>query len=386
MLKAYQYRIYPNNSQKELLNKHFGACRLIYNLALEVKQQTYKVKNKNISAFDMMKQLPDLKKECGWLKEINAQSLQNAIVNLDKAYTAFFKGGKYPNFKSKRSKQSFSCPQKSFIDGNKIYLIKFGDGIKIELSREFKGQIKTVTISRTPTGKYYASVLVDNKMELPIKSKIKESTAVGIDVGIKNFVTLSNGESVDNPKYLRNSIERLKVLQSRASKKKKGNANRKKANHRVALLHEKITNQRKDFLHKLSTKIIRDNQTICVESLNVSGMVKNRKLARSISDCGWSMFFKFLKYKSEWYGKNYIEIGRFEPSSKICSECGATNHALTLTDREWVCANCGTLHDRDCNAAKNIKSFALKNSRRGTPVVPVEQPTLVGAMKQEYEL
>ncbi len=387
MLKAYKIRLCPNQSQEILINKHIGACRFIYNLALEVKQEAYIKCRKTLSAFDLMKQLPDLKKECEWLKEINAQSLQNSCVNLEKAFTNFFKhGAKYPIFKNRHTGISFQIPQQTEVDfkNKKLFIPKFRKGIKAIFTKEFNGDIKTVTISRTPTGKYFASILVDNKKEFPNKVKIKAETTIGVDVGIKSFIVTSNGLNVENPKYLRNSIDRIKILQRRMRNKKKGSCNKKKAFKKIAIQHEKIANQRKDFLHKLSTKLIRENQTVAVEDLNIYGMVKNHNLAQSISDCGWSEFIRQLQYKAEWYGKNVIKIGRFEASTKICSACGTTNHNLTLADRKWLCAECGSFHDRDENAAKNIKAFALRNSGRGTSVAPVEMSAVVESAKQEY--
>lgn len=387
MLKAFKYRIYPTEEQKELINKHIGSARFVYNLALETKQTAYISAKKNLSCFDLINQIPELKKQCAWLKEVNSQSLQQSIVNMESAFKLFFKGiTEFPKYKSKHGKQSFQVPQHLELDVKKqeIFLPKFKQPIKIVLHRNFKGDIKTSTISKTPTGKYFISILVDNNKELPKTKPIKEKTAIGIDLGIKSLIVTSDGLQVDNPKYLKQSLQRLKVLQKRASKKVKGSSNRKKQNRKVARIHEIVTNQRKDFLHKLSHKIISENQTICIEDLAVSNMVKNHKLAQSISDSGWVMFVNMLQYKSEWQGKNVVKIGRFEPSSKLCNVCGSINHDLTLSDREWLCA-CGINHDRDLNAAINIKKFALKLKISGTErtVEPVELPTLVGALKQE---
>ncbi len=387
MFRSYKYRLNPSGTQAELINKHIGCARFIFNLALECKQMAYVGARVNLTCFDLNKQLPELKKECAWLKEVNSQSLQSAIVNLDRAFTNFFKGrSDFPRFKSKhKGMQSFHVPQSVTIENNKIFLPKFKTGIKIILHRKFKGEIRSVTISRTPTGKYFASILVDNKKELPNKKPIKENTAVGIDLGIKSFIVTSDGLQIDNPKYLKNSLLHLKYLQRQVSKKVKGSNSRKKSVFKLAIRHEKVANQRKDFLNKLSSKIISENQTICIEDLTVSNMIKNHKLAQSISDCGWSMFVLMLEYKASWYGKNLLRIGGFEPSSKLCSKCGAKNDTLTLSDREWLCANCGTLHNRDLNAAMNIKTLALRNylSMERTRKNLMELPTLVGALKSE---
>ncbi len=385
MLKAYKYRIYPNKEQEILLLKHFGSCRFIYNLALETKMAAYSSARINLSRYELQVQMKELKQECVWLKEINAQSLQSELMHLDSAYLKFFKGQTgYPKFKSKYDKQSFQCPQRVSIDNNKIWLPKFDNGINIALSRPFKGEMRTVTISRTTTNKYFASILIQDNKPIPKKKKVKESTAIGIDLGIKTFAALSDGTQYENPKHLKKSLKRLKMLQKRASKKVKGSANRKKANFKVALLHEKITNQRKDFLHKFSDAITKQYDTILVENLNVVGMVKNHKLAQAISDVGWAAGLDMLKYKSEWRGKTYQEIGRFEPSSKLHGKCGYLNNELTLADRTWVCPKCGETVDRDLNAANNIKQFGLISLGVGrSKFKPVEKVTLVTSMKQE---
>jgi putative transposase len=384
MLKSYKYRIYPTEVQKELLSKHFGACRFIYNLALETRSRVYNDYKVRISSYELIKEITLLKLQCPWLKEIGIHSLQNSILNLEVGFNKFFKGTvKYPTFKNKYSKQSFRCNDGVAFIGDKIKIPKFKEGIKIVKERSFDGIVKSATISKTVTNKYFVSVLVDTHKAIPPKQPILEKTAIGIDLGIKSFIVTSEGDTIDNPMYLRKSLGRLKVLQRRVSRKKKGSSNRKRADFKVCLLHEKIKNQRVDFLQKLSSKLIRENQTICIEDLTVANMLKNKKLSLSISDAGWSAFSNMLKYKAEWYGKNILQIGAFEPSTKECSVCGEKNHTLTLKDREWVCASCGTLHNRDLNAAKNIKAFALRDSRRGTPDEPAELSAIVGAVKQE---
>lgn len=384
MIKAYKYRIYPNNEQQTLINKHVGACRFLYNLALETKMSAYAINKTNLSRYDLQVQLKELKKECEWLKEINSQSLQTALMNLDAAYLKFFKGvADFPNFKKKHQGQSFQCPQSVSIEDNKLWLPKFKAGINIKQHRLFTGLIRTVTISKTPTNKYFASILVEDEKALPTKKIIKETTSVGIDVGIKTFAVLSDSTEYSNPKHLRNAIRRIKVLQTRASKKKKGSANRKKANLRLAIQHEKITNKRKDFLHKTSDAITKQFDTIIVEDLNISGMIKNHKLAQAISDVGWGNFGVYTKYKSEWRGKNYLTIGRFEPSSKLHNSCGYLNKDLQLSDREWLCPKCGKIVERDKNAAINIKNFGLTKSGAVRSKVLAELPTLFGTMKQE---
>lgn len=386
MYKARKYRIYPTSSQKELIHKHCGSVRFLYNLALETKTMAYLDSKVNLSRYDLQNQLVDLKKELHWLKEINSQSLQVALLDLDTAYSNFFKGrAGFPKFKKKSNRGSFNVPQNVIVENNLLIIPKFKEGIKINLHRDLVGTIKQATVSFTPTGKYFVSILCDTGEDLPSRLKVTEENSVGIDLGIKDFLVTSEGEVIDNPKFLRNSIDRLKVLQRRASKKQKGSSNRKKANKRVAVLHEKITNQRQDFLHKTSTKLIRENQTICLEDLSISNMMKNHRLSQVISDVSWGEFNRMIEYKAEWYGINILRIGRFTPSSKTC-ECGVINKELTLSDRIWECKSCGRVNERDLLAAKNIKKFALNNySGQELSVEPVEMSTLVESMKQEAQ-
>ena len=382
MLKAFKYKLGPNEEQKILLNKHIGASRFVYNLALETKQIAYAGNKVNLSCFELHSQLKGLKEECEWLKELNSQALQQAITNVDKAYTAFFKGkNRFPKFKKKSNGGSFNIPQRVKIENNKLIIPKFTkkNGIDIILHRDLKGEIRQATITKTPTGKYFVSILCETGEQNKPKQKVKEETTVGIDLGIKNFLITSNGDVFENPKYLKKAQSKLKYVQGKYSKNKG-----KRTKNKLAKLHEKVTNKRKDFLHKTSTKLIRENQTICLENLNVSGMIKNHNLAQNISDASWSTFINMLEYKAEWYGVNLLKIGRFEPSSKTCSSCGHINKKLTLKDREWTCSNCGTKHDRDINASINIKNFGLRNILSGTDRKNHgELPTLVGVMTHE---
>jgi len=383
MFRAYKYRIYPDDSQKVLLEKHFGAVRFIFNIGLEVKQMAYAGNKINLSCFDLSNQLTELKNDCTWLREVNSQSLQMALRNLDNAYQLFFKGkSSFPKFKKKSHRQSFQCPQYVKINGDNLYLPKFKQPIKIVLHRPFNGQIKTVTISRTPTNKYFASILTDNHKDIP-KPISKSEKMIGIDLGIKSFIVTSDGQKYDNPKYLRNSIVHLKWMQRQLSRKKKGSNRREICRMRVAKLHEKILNQRYDFLHKVSDVITKQYDIICMENLQVANMLKNHCLAMSIADCGWSTFEQFLKYKAEWRGKRIVQIGTFEPSSKTCCECGYINKDLTLADREWTCPACSAVLDRDICAAKNILSFGIRNSGMGRAFEDAEPPTLAGVMKRQ---
>jgi putative transposase len=370
MLKTYKYELLPTEEQKHQLNNIFGACRFVYNLALETKLYAYQSQRKNISCFDLIKQLTELKKDenTKWLKEVPAQSLQQAISNLDGAFTNFFKGkAKFPKFKRKKDKQSFRVPQGIKIDFKcSLVFIPKVKWVEFCKDREFEGEIRQATISKTPTNRYYISILVDDKKELPNKKPIKEETTVGIDVGLKHFATLSDGTKIENPKHLLKLLKRLKKEQRKLSRRyqkdkpyEQQSNSYKKQKLLVAKLHEKIKNQRKDFLHKLSTAIVKQYDTIVVENLNILGMIKNKHLSRAILDVGWGMFISFLNYKCEWYGKNFIQIGRFEPSSKLCT-CGYHNSELKLSDRIWTCPECNQIHDRDVLAAINIKRFGLR--------------------------
>ena len=380
MLKAFRYRISPTEEQKVLLNKHIGSVRFLYNIALETKQIAYASKQVNLSRYDLQRQLKDLKNECEWLKEVNSQSLQVALMNLDAAYLRFFKGqNSFPTFKKKSNGGSFNIPQNVFLEDGKLVIPKFKKGIDIVLHRQIKGKIRQATISKTPTGKYFVSILCETGEVIKPKKNIKEKTTIGIDLGIKTFIVASNGQEFDNPKYLRKAQSKLKYVQRKYSKNKG-----KRTKHRLAILHEKVANQRKDFLHKVSSELIKNHDSIAIETLQVSNMLKNHCLAQSISDAGWGTFVTMLEYKAEWYGKNILKIGTFEPSSKTCSCCGNINKELTLKDREWTCECCGTLLNRDVNAAINVKSFALKNYVLGTKTkTRNELPTLVGVMTSE---
>ena len=383
MLKAFKYRLNPSPSQSVLINKHIGSCRFVYNLALETKQRAYASNRINLTCFDLIKQLPELKKECDWLREINSQSLQQSIVNLDRAFTSFFKAqGQFPRFKNKLKGQSFQIPQNVTIENGRLIIPKFQSGIEIVLHRQLKGSIRQATISQTPTGKYFVSILCETGGEAVPKAAVSPDTAIGIDLGLKSFLVTSAGETIDNPRFLKQQTARLKFIQRRCSKHK-GKRRKKK----FARLHEKVANQRKDFLHKVSTRLIRENQTVAIEDLGVSNMMANHCLARSISDVAWGTFVTMLTYKADWYGCNIVQTGRFEPSSKTCCHCGRINHALTLADREWKCV-CGEVLDRDICAAINIKNFALRNhlSVERRLKNRNELPTLVGVMTSEASI
>ena len=360
MMKAFKFRLYPTTTQATKLNQHIGSCRFVYNWALDQKIKTYEQSGKSISRFDLNKLIPVLKTSNEWLGEVNSQSLQGMTKQVESAFTRFFreKNG-FPKFKSKKNPiQSFPVPQHYFVDFEKctVKLPKIGE-IKAVLHRRFEGELKTATVSRSCKGNYYISILVEDGKEISAKQGFTESTTIGIDVGIKDFAVLSTGEKVENPKYLKNSLKRLKVLQKRVSRKQKGSKNRAKAKQRLAVLHDKITNQRNDFQNKLSFKLVSENQAIALETLNVKGMVKNHHLAQAISDSAWSSFITKLESKAEWFGKTILRIGRFEPSSKLCSVCG--HHKKELQRREWECPDCKTKHDRDINYQYKFETEAL---------------------------
>lgn len=369
--KAYKYRIYPNKEQQELINKHIGCCRYVYNLCLEKKINAYKTSKKSISSFELIKLLPSLKKEqeTSFLKEVNSLSLQAAIINLDNAYQKFFKEKKgFPKFKSKRdARQSFQIVQNTNVDfaKKKVYVPKFKEGIKCRFHRFFDGKIKTSTISRTSTGKYFISILVELDEDNPEKKPIDENQTVGIDLGIKTFATLSNGKEIPNPKNLRNAMTRLKRLQRNLSRKVKGSSNRERARKVLACQYEKVTNRRNDFLEKVTHQLVTTYATICLETLSARNMMKNHHLVQALSDISIGRFNEFIEQKAEWYGTNILRIGRFEPSSKMCS-CGYVYKDLKLSQRVWTCPSCGRRNQRDLLAANNIKVFAFNKLHNTT--------------------
>lgn len=384
MLRAYKYRIYPTDEQKVLFAKTFGCCRFVYNWALNLKIEAYKLEKKSVAYKEVQdRMVNELKKDNQWLTEVNSQALLNSIRNLDTAYKNFFRDTHavgFPRFKSRKNRQSFQCPQHCSVDfGKGTVSIPKAKDIPAVLHRRFKGTVKTVTVSMTPSGKYFASVLVDTAIqELPV-SPIQGDTALGIDFGIKSLAVCSDGRTFDNPKNLQHSLDRLALLQKRLSRKQKGSANRNKARIRVARLQEHIANCRKDNLHKITHVLTHDSQvrTLCMENLNVKGMQSNHHLAQAVGDASFGMFLTMLEYKCRWSGVNLVKIDRFAPSSKTCGQCGYVYKGLKLSERSWTCSECGTHHDRDFNAACNIKEFGLKAlpTERGK-VKPVDCPTV----------
>ena len=360
ILRSYKFRIYPNAEQKEQLAQTFGCARFVYNWALSNKKEAYE-NNIKKSANDVSKELTALKKDPNfiWLKDVSSVCLQQSLMNLDNAYQRFFKKqGGFPTFKKRSNRQSARYVKSAFTFKNgQLKLAKQDKFMKVKFSRPLTGDINSLTVSKDPDGKYYVSFLVKETYQ-PYNKSAKQ---VAIDLGIKDFATFSDGSKVANPNHLFKSFSKLKGLQRNLSRKKKGSKNRNKARIKLARLHSKIANQRSDFLHKLSTQIVNENQVICVEDLTVKEMLQQNKLiAKLASNLGWRNFLTMLEYKSGWNERQFIKVDRWFASSKTCSACGSINKELKLSQRSWVCS-CGAKHDRDHNAAKNILREGLKD-------------------------
>ena len=367
MKRAYKYKIKPTVKQQIQLSKTFGCARFIYNWGLDIKTKAWTNERKSVSYFELAHELTTLKQtdEYTWLKEVPNESLQQSLRNLDNAYTQFFKAKKgFPKFKSKKHSKDvakFIAAVHFDFDKWKVKIPKCG-WVKLCYNKPFdlsSCKVGTLTVSRDKCGEYWCSIVVETAEQMKSKTKVSESTAVGIDLGIKDYAILSDGTKFGNPKFYERNQMRLKLLQQRFARTQKGSNRHEVARLNVAKQFKKITNCRVDFLHKLSTDLINRFDTICLENLNVDGMLKNHNLAKSIQSASWGEFVRQIKYKSEWFGKNVIFIGRFEPSSKTCSKCGHVKSDLALMDREWICPVCGAHHDRDVNAAINIKQMAL---------------------------
>ena len=368
-MKAYKYRIYPNGEQKVLIEKHFGCARFTYNWALALQQKYYDEHKKSLSRKDIQDQLVSMKKQeqYSWLNEVNSQTLLSGLLHVYTAFGNFFKGrAKFPKFKSKKIPQrSYQCPQHGSVDFEKgtLNLPKL-KGIKAVFSRQFDGKIKTVTISKTATGKYYASILVETNQAKVTASIIESDKTIGIDLGLNHLLIQSDGQKIENPKYLRQAQKRLAIQQKIFARKKKESKNYQRQKLNVACIYEKVRLQRLDLHHKLTHHLICENQatTYAVEDLGIKNMVRNRKLAKSISDVAWGQFLTILQYKAKWFGKNILQIGRFVPSSKTCSCCGYKMEKLPLSVRLFECPNCNLVEDRDVNASINIRNFALADA------------------------
>ena len=351
MLKAYKYRIYPNKLQKECLNKTFGCVRFIYNKMLSDKIEYYE------KTGEMLKNTPaQYKKEYQFLKEVDSLALANAQMNLDKAYKNFFrdKSVGFPKFKSKKTNRfSYTTNNQNgtiYIENGYVKIPKLKSKIKIVLHRQFKGLIKSVTISKIPSNQYYISILVDTENIQPLKNDNK----IGIDMGLDVFCTLSNGTKIKNPRFIKQYENKLAYEQRKLVRKVKGSKRYEKQRIKVAKLYEKIANCRKDFLHKISNIITNENQVIIMETLSSKEVQQNKQLAKSVSDVSWYEFSRQLEYKSNWKGKTFHKINKWFPSSQICNRCGYNDGKHGLDIREWTCPNCGMKHDRDVNASINI--------------------------------
>jgi putative transposase len=362
--QAVKVRLYPTDEQVQVLSEHFGCARWWWNYGLNQCIETYKATGKGLSQSGLNSMLPSLKKnkQTQWLGECYSQVLQSVSLNLSRAYQNFFEGrAKYPRFKSKHHRQSIQYPQKvKQVDEALKFPGKLGT-VKAKIHCPLDGVVKTVTVSKCPTGKYYASVLMEYDGDYPASSN--EGKVIGIDLGIKDFAITYDGEKVSkypNPRHLSKYEKKLAVKQRIAARKKKGSNRRRKANKIVALVYEQVSNVRQDYLHKLSRKIVDNNQVVVVENLNVKGMVRNHKLAKAISDTGWGTFVNFLSYKLERSGGKIREINRWFPSSKLCSNCHYQISELPLDVRSWTCPSCGTHHDRDGNAAMNIRAEGIR--------------------------
>ena len=382
MIKSVKYRAYPTQDQMIALEQSFGSVRWLWNYLLAKRKDHYKQTGKGLSQFACNNLLPALKREVDWLKQTHSQTLQYVSKNLQQAYTNFFQGrAAYPKFKSKRfSKKSIWFPQGVLRNEDSVFIPKIG-WIKTIFHREFTGDIKVATVRKHANGDYYISLSYEDHVPTPLPSI--EGKGVGLDMNLKDYVVDSDGNKYVNPKYLRKHERNLARKQKQLSRKQEGSKNRESARQVVATVHEKVVNCRVDYQHKLSRKIVDENQVICLETLNIAGMKRNKKLSKHISDASWYRFISQLRYKASWLGKVVVQIDRFYPSSKKCSTkgCYYVNKNLTLSVREWCCPSCNALHDRDGNAAVNIyhegmriikTSFGTSDAAYGGGVRPMQ--------------
>ena len=364
---TYKFRLYPTKEQETKLAKHFGCVRWAYNHFLDRRVKFYldakeqDLEKKSLNYNDDARELTIIKKEITWLNEVNSQSLQHALKHLESGFNRFYKKlAKFPRFKNRRAKQSFRVPQHVKVKDNRLHIVKFREGIKVELHREIEGKICNATISRNKAGQYHVCIGVQRHIP---KLKPNENQ-VGVDLGVKTLVTCSNGKAYKNIKPYRNLQERRRIYAKALSRTVKGSCGREKARRKLAKLDLKIVNIRNDHLHKISNQLVSENQTIVMEDLNVKGMLSNRRLSKAIWDCSLSELTRQIKYKCKWYGRKFLQVSRWFPSSKTCGICGYVNDGLTLKDREWTCPRCEVKHDRDANAAKNILRQGLNQENR----------------------
>lgn len=367
---AHRFRFYPTAGQASFLNRTFGCARFVYNRARAAREEAWRERKERCGFRETNAMLTVLKKDpaAAWLNEVSSVPLQQALRHLDRAYRNFFrKTARYPGFRGKHGKQSAEFTKSGFTwRGGNLTLAKMTEPLNVVWSRRLPSAPSTVTVSREPDGRWYVSC----RVQATVAAAPETAAAVGIDLGLNHFATLSTGEKIANPRHLAKRQKRLAWLQRRLARKRKGSKNRAKAKIKVARAHAAARNARQDFLHKLSSRLIDENQTICVEDLAIKGMLRAKLHSRSIADAGWSGFLRMLGYKALWYGRTLVKIDRWYPSTKTCGECGSTGHALTLADREWTCSDCGTRHDRDINAARNILAEGLSVIACGGDVRP----------------
>ena len=374
MKLGYRYRFYPTPAQADLLARTFGCVRYVYNWGLEARTAAYREHGEHIGYRETFAALSrDLKPANPWLREPSSVPLQQTLRQLDKAFTSFFAGRtQYPRFKTRSDKQSALFTRDAFRyevtdAGPVLKLAKMDAPLKVKWSRVPPSHPSSVTVVRDRSGRYFVSLVCDApRREAPPADR----AAIGVDLGLAHFCTLSTGEKVENPRYLERDLKKLRRARKALSRKEKGSANREKARKRVAKIHARIADRRRDFLNKLSTRLIRENQAVCVEDLNIRGMLRNRRLARHVGQAGWGEFVRMLEYKAELHGRAVLKCGRFEPTSKRCSHCGHVREALPLGVREWACGECGAEHDRDANAAENILAAGLAVAASGDGVSP----------------
>jgi putative transposase len=370
--KAYKYRFYPTEEQAQILAKTFGCCRYVYNWALRQRTDAYYQRGERLSYEATAQRLTQLKKQEAytWLNEVSSVALQQSLRHLDRGFRNFFEGrAQYPTFKKKHGDQAATYMATAFTwDGKQLSLAKMQQPLQIVWSRPLPQGCKpsSVAVSKDTTGRYFVSILVEEEIQ-PMAMTPK---MVGLDLGLKSMVITSDGHMHGNPKFFAKDEKKLARAQRKLSKKKKGSKNRAKARKKVAKIHAKIADRRRDYQQKLSTSLIRENQVVCVESLQVKNMVKNHSLAKAISDVGWSEFVRQLEYKARWYGRTLVKIDKFYPSSKRCHACGYILDSLSLDIRHWVCPECGVAHDRDINAAKNVLAAGLAVTAFGEAVRP----------------